>query len=318
MSKRFPIIMWSCLSIVVCIIIMASQVLFSSSEKAGSSGAAFVKIVPSARGVALGEAYCGIAENVEAISYNPAGLAKSDKIEILTNYNVYFQDVSYGHVALGIPVANVGSIGLAVSYLGVFGMERRSAAGEEEPQGTFGATGIVGTLSYARGVMDKLLLGLSLKLISYAIEESNASSFAADLGALYKISDSLSIGLSAQNLGTPVKFYVQEDKLPWQVKLGLGYKPINSCILGLDVNVPRDNNINFGIGGEYVISAGESISIPLRIGYSTGLISSLGALAGLRAGLGVEYKKLVALNFTFQPAGEQLGNVFRIAILLKL
>jgi len=303
---------------VITIVVASQQLLFSGSEKVGSSGAAFVKILPSARGTALGEAYCGIAENVEAISYNPAGLAQNDKIEILTNYNIYFQDISYGHIAFGMPVANIGSVGLAVSYLGVSGMERRSVAGEEEPQGTFGATGIVGTLSYARSVVDKLSLGINLKLISYAIDDSNASAFAVDLGALYKISDSISVGLSGQNFGTTVKFYSQEDKLPWQVKLGLGYKPVNKCVLGLDVNIPRDSNISCGIGGEYTISAGEYISIPLRVGYSTSLINSLGALAGLRAGVGVEYKSLAALNFTFQPAGEQLGNIFRIAILLKL
>src|SRR5207302_10246043 len=44
-------------------------------NQVGTSGAAFLKIGPGARPAAMGEAFTGVADDIHAIYWNPAGLA---------------------------------------------------------------------------------------------------------------------------------------------------------------------------------------------------------------------------------------------------
>ena len=57
---------------------LISQVVVSGWAKgAGSTAAAFLKIGASGRAVGMGEAFCGVADGVDAIYWNPGGLAQT-------------------------------------------------------------------------------------------------------------------------------------------------------------------------------------------------------------------------------------------------
>src|SRR5262245_6154523 len=55
--------------------LLASGSSLLASGKAGTSGAAFLKIGTGARATALGEAVTAVVDDVNAVSWNPAGLA---------------------------------------------------------------------------------------------------------------------------------------------------------------------------------------------------------------------------------------------------
>jgi hypothetical protein len=64
----------------LCAIISAALFCTSASnaQKVGSTSMQFLKVMPSARATALGEAYSVWATGAEAVFWNPAGLARLD------------------------------------------------------------------------------------------------------------------------------------------------------------------------------------------------------------------------------------------------
>ena len=81
----------------------------------GTSSAAFLKIGVGARALGMGEAVATQAEDATAMFWNPAGLAKIERMQILLNHYDYLADMSFEFAGIAIPVRNVGSFGLFFS-----------------------------------------------------------------------------------------------------------------------------------------------------------------------------------------------------------
>lgn len=290
-----------------------SAVICVHAGGVGTTGAQFLKIGLGARPVAMGGVYAGIADDVNAIYWNPAGLAQVSGKELIAQHIVWFQEISYEYVAYAHNCGKLGTAGLMVNYLYMDDLERRTGD-SPEPIDTFKASDLAISLAFGRKLNDKLSLGASVKYISQKIDTSDASGIAVDLGGLYKLSDKLSLGLAVQNLGTKMKFESEADPIPLNIKIGAGYK-LNNLTLGVDVNYPTDNDINFALGAEYALKLG-GISLPLRVGYNTKNISDLDSLAGLGAGLGIGVSKF-AFDFAWVPYGD-LGQTYRVALKIKL
>jgi len=280
----------------------------------GTTGAQFLKIGLGARPVAMGSVYTGIADDVNAIYWNPAGLAQISGKELTTQHIAWFQDINYEYIGYAHNLGNLGTAGIMVNYLYIDDLEKRTYD-TDTPDGYFKASDLAVSLAGGRKLNEKLSLGANLKYIRQQIDIEKAEGFAFDLGGLYNVNDKLKIGLAIQNLGTEIKFVSEGDPLPLNIKLGAGYKLLNDQLtLGLDVNYPIDNEINFALGAEYALKLG-GISLPLRVGYNTKVISDLGALAGLGTGLGIGINRL-AFDFAWVPYGD-LGHTFRVALKMK-
>ena len=63
--------------ITISIIILFSHIAFAGT---GTSGAQFLQIGAGVRAISMGNAYVGLAEGIESIYWNPAGLAKMEPI----------------------------------------------------------------------------------------------------------------------------------------------------------------------------------------------------------------------------------------------
>jgi outer membrane protein OmpA-like peptidoglycan-associated protein/flagellar hook assembly protein FlgD len=87
----------------------------------GAAQAYFEGLRPCTRAVGMGEAFTGIADDANAIYYNPAGLGLLDKIQVPTSYNKVFGGLDLGGIyqtyfAAAGPVPRhewLGSFGLA-------------------------------------------------------------------------------------------------------------------------------------------------------------------------------------------------------------
>lgn len=308
-----PIKKWAGLGMTLCVIcVLLSAVICVHAGGVGTTGAQFLKIGLGARPVAMGGVYAGIADDVNAIYWNPAGLAQVSGKEFTAQHIVWFQSINYEYIGYAHNLGNLGTAGVMVNYLYMDDLEGYDA--NENPTGNFKASDLAISLAGGRKINDKLSLGCNLKFISQTIDTEKASGFGIDLGGLYKVNDKLKLGLAVQNLGTKIKFVSEADPLPLNIKIGAGYK-LNNLILGLDVNYPTDNKINFAVGAEYASKLG-NISLPLRVGYNTKVTSDLGSLAGLGAGLGIGVNKF-AFDFAWVPYGD-LGQTYRLALKVKL
>ncbi len=71
-----------------------------------------------ARALGMGRAFTGLADDVAAIYYNPAGLAQQNPFQISLMHVTLFYDTMYDFAAASYPVSGIGTFGLAYIRLG--------------------------------------------------------------------------------------------------------------------------------------------------------------------------------------------------------
>lgn len=229
---------------------------------AATTGFDFLKLGVGARPLALGEAYVALADDINAIYWNPAGLVQLRRQEAGFTYNRWFEDIGYYFFGYS-HLFNDSVFALSVYYLGAENIEGSDDA--SNPTGEFSVYDLAFAFSYSRKLTDKLSTGLNLKFISEKLENEDANAFAFDLGALYKTGiPNLVLGLNIQNVGTKIRFITQSASLPLNWKFGLAYNlfPTYPVILTLDANKSENRDIYFGLGAEWWLGN----NLALRIG----------------------------------------------------
>ena len=75
----------------------------ASDAKTGTSGAQFLKIGAGARPTAMGDAYTAIADDVNAVYFNPAGLTQLPAAQITAMQTQWFEGLDYAFGAFALP-----------------------------------------------------------------------------------------------------------------------------------------------------------------------------------------------------------------------
>ena len=279
---------------------------------AGSQAAPWLKLSNNARSTAMGSAGVAVADDVNASSLNPAGLAQLKGQEVAFMHHAYIMDSAIEHLAYGLsPLQGLG-LAVSVDYLN-FGVVDKyvidSASNQLKAAGSFSPTGYHVDLGvgYAFG---SLSTGLNAKMLGQTFESSGSSAFAADLGVLWK-NNAFSLGAALQNLGSQL----DGSNLPMGVRAGAAYKlglgaGNDSLTAAADADVPSADSAatSFGGGLEY---AGQDL-YALRAGYK---VAGNGGAGGFTVGAGIQYN-IVHLDYAFSSVGV-LGNSNQISALLK-
>ncbi len=247
----------------------------------GTGAADFLKLAPNARAVALGNAYVAVADEANAIYWNPAGLGQLKSKEFTASYLSYLESINYGFLGFVYPRKS-GACAIGINYLNtsierVRELDASLGQAVYQEDGTYTAGALTLILSYGREIFSNLSLGLSLKVINEKLDDSAANAYALDLGGLWKLSR-MKIGFAVQNIGTKLK----DDPLPINFRLGGTYSLLQDKLLtALALNYSLDKDFRAGIGLEYLLKQ----SFPLRLGYEYG-----NDLAGLTCGLGFKFR----------------------------
>jgi hypothetical protein len=314
------------LFITFLLIVSPSSAEIFSKQRAGTTGATFLKIEAGARPVAMGGAFVAVADDANTTYWNPAGLAQIEEREITAMHNEWLEDIRYEFLGYAQPIKSEGraqGFGVSVMCLYMSGLESRTKE-TIEPEGTFGAYDIAVAGAYACEVGKGVSIGANIKLIQQKIEDETAWSGAVDLGLLYKQPSprgELRLGFAVQNIGPGIKFIKESDPLPLNIKAGIAktfeLRSIKSEVtLAFDVNAPIDNVPNGHFGVEFVYQKMKDIELAGRIGYKTNTISDLNVLSGLSAGVGFVWKR-IGIDYVWVPYGD-LGNTHRISLTIKL
>jgi len=282
-----------------------------SDHDTGTAGAQFLKLGSGARASAMGNAYSGVADDASAVYWNPAGLNQINEKCISVTHSIMFEDIYYDWVSCVSPLKGGGVLGIGVQYLSYGKIMGTDLYGNDLSNFRPNDLAVIGSYGFKAG---NVMFGLSGKYISSQIMKS-AVAYAADVGAMYKISDDrMSFGLAVQNLGGKIKFKEAGDKLPLNIKLGGAYKIKENWIVAADANEPVDGKIYFCAGTEYRYNVAEDVSLAGRAGYNTSTRDT-GGLSGLTGGLGAVFAKY-DIDYSFSPFGD-LGNIHRITFGLK-
>ncbi|HPG31548.1 MAG TPA: PorV/PorQ family protein [bacterium] len=228
---------------------VAAAIVLSTANGycAGTTGAQFLQIGIGAKPVSLGGAYTAAAEDVYGLYWNPAGIAFLNKSELTIQHNEWIEDVTYDFAGYAAKIIDKNYIGIAVYHLSSGDIEGRDLLGNKS--GDYKSTDSAMSLTWTLKPENKFALGFTGKYIKQKIDDSSASSIAADAGIKILCSEEFSFGISLLNFGQKLKFESQENKLPFTMRSGVSYKN-QSLLLSLDVVKVRDEDASVSFGAE--------------------------------------------------------------------
>jgi hypothetical protein len=179
-----------------------------SPGRIGTGGADEMRLAVGVRSVGLGGADLGSVAGVEALFYNPAGIAlAASPTEVMLSYTRLIADMDLNYVAVAQKMGNVGTLGLSVKALSVGDIERTL---ESAPEGTgeiFSPTFAVIGLTFGRELTDRVTFGGTVSYLSEHILQENAHGVAFDFGFQYDTDyRGLRLGLSMKNIGPSAEF----------------------------------------------------------------------------------------------------------------
>jgi len=262
----------------------------------------------------MGEAFVAVADDINALYWNPSGLSLSEGKQVIFTHTEWFQAIRYEYLAYCQPALG-GTIGTGITYLYITDIERRDLAGTLLGT-TVPANDLAIAVSYAKTLSERLNLGGTVKIINQQLDDKSALGIAADLGMQYKLNkEGLVMGLALQNMGYEAPFITEVSYLPMNLKAGIANKTADSKFtLATDLNYSILDSIwAVGAGIEYWVHPVFAIRAGYK--YNSAINNTLGALAGLTCGAGFKIG-ILGIDYALVPYGD-LGYTHRISLLAK-
>ena len=282
--------------------------LVSTAANAAQTGAQFLKIDTDARLSGMASAGVASALGVNALSYNPAGLAAMTGPEAAFSHSQWLMDSTHDFIGFGMPVKKM-VLALGVTRLSNGKMEGRA----DDGSAAGGYSAYDQAVSLGFGFKN---VGGAVKYIQSSIAGVRAQAFAVDLGAKRKLSGlPVTLGIGVQNLGTGIKYLSQRDNLPLSVNAGFTFMALPGMGLSLDVKrLVYDKQTVFSAGTEYAMMFGGA-GFALRGGYGLTGLTQNSEKSGLSVGAGVMALG-AQLDYAVSPE-TGLGSVQRITLKKK-
>ncbi|MDZ4182782.1 MAG: PorV/PorQ family protein [Candidatus Cloacimonadaceae bacterium] len=264
------------------------------NESAGTTGFSALKIVYSARAMALGQALTGIAENPDGLHFNPAAVIRLENSEIGSTYMNYFMDAQGGQVQYLMPRNKFIGWGFFMKYLNLGEMERTDvdASGNLIESGeTFGAYNFIAGATMSRYISDAIDVGGTIKVIYDQIDDTSAAAMLLDIGVIHHpANEKVKVGVSARNIGRQISYYSDSEyseRLPLTFAAGLSYRFNERYFAMLDFSKASGENFAAKMGLEYNLTP----DLQLRGGFRSNAADwnnggGLGLTSGISLGAG--------------------------------
>jgi hypothetical protein len=252
-------------------------------DKSGTAGASQLLIPVGAVSIALGGAGLATSTGVEAMYWNPAGLARQENgTDLMFSHMTYLADINVEYAGVSTRVGSLGHLGLSLKSLVVGSIPVTT---EDAPDGTgetASPTFVVVGGTFSRQVSEKIFVGITTNIIYESMDRVSASGVAFSAGVQYLGLggiEGLSLGVAVKNVGpglkydgsgllrnadigdasrgiSPVKIQAAQAELPSTIEFGLGYtfNPSDRNTLRFS-SVFQNNNYSedeYRFGGEYL------------------------------------------------------------------
>ncbi len=283
------------------LIIMFSGIAYASGS--GTNAGRILSFGIGARQIGMGESFVGIADDINTIHWNPAGLALIRHRAVSFMYVPSILDTYYGYIG-GVCPLKIGTAGFSIVTLQGGDLEVNYDDGSSK---TIKAQqDYVLTLSFAGKMRGGILAGGNIKVINSTLaEDYKATAFAGDVGFLAGImrNNLLTAGIVIQNLGTKLKYLEVAQQLPVTYKAGLGSKitleKIHTVQASLDTIITSDDETKINTGIEWTYNK----LISIRGGYKF-------KEQAWTVGIGLSYTlKGTSSNYNLDYAFGMLGDI---------
>ncbi len=268
-----------------------------------TSGADFLLVVPGARPAGVGQAFTALADDINALNFNPAGLAQIQSPEIGYDRYQYVSDISYDFIGAAYPLGQPGAV--ALGFLDSQTQPFNSTPDPNAPLGTYSDMAFLG--AYARTV-GPFQLGGTLKLILRQIGDAQGTGFLGDLGTRFQVWPGLVLGASMQNIGA-IQILNEQSATPTLARLGVAWRCLSSPLHTIDLAMDGDYSLNtqalqLGWGAEYWYQS----LFALRAGFVGNSEEE-----GMAFGAGVKYWGF-QLDYAYEPLSV-LGDTQRLSLM---
>jgi len=191
----------------ILLVASLSPATAGNERRIGTSGAQELRIPVGARGTALGGAILADVQGIEAIYWNPAGLAYLENTEAVFSHQPYLAEINVNFVGVAHTIEGLGTIGAAAKIVSIGDMEETT---EDQPDGTgrvYGPSLSVISMSFSRILTNRVSFGITGKFIYERIFEVSASGIAFDAGVIYDPGwNGIKMGMALKDYGPQMKF----------------------------------------------------------------------------------------------------------------
>jgi len=298
------------------------------SAQAGRAGS-FLRMGMGARAKAMGGAYSAVARGVESNFYNPAGLPRLEKKEILLSYRFLSLDRQFSALGIAMPVrpkvsssgksAINGGISLAWIRAGVDDIEGRTSDGVKFNNDLSNSENAF-IFSFGLLPVSNLSVGLTVKVLwnrfpDLGVENKTVSAKGVgfDFGLLYRFSEDVFFSAVVKEANNQYKWSTQDL---YDLDGTDSIEPLPKVSrFGVFAKVPRLKKLWFSIDLEQIFRESflkDRMDQRVHVGLESMLVENIALRAGyddgsITAGAGYRFPlfgKLGELNYAYVSPGE--------------
>jgi hypothetical protein len=204
------------------------------------------------RTIAMGKTFTGLADDQEAIYYNPAGLTQLLTHNIKASHLLLY-GAQLNYLGYAIPTKRYGSLSLGIINLGASGIDSRDTLLNQYQ--TFGFTQNCFIFTYAYQPFRLFSFGANFKLMTSKIAQYGAVGMGGDLGLFFFPRGDITFGIACQNIfGPRLTHYEETETVPLTFRGGSAIKLYNGrVIIAVDVvkNILEYTSVEPHVGVEF-------------------------------------------------------------------
>jgi hypothetical protein len=176
----------------------------------GTTAAPVLRVAAGARPEALGGAYAAVADDLNALFWNPAGLAGLTSVEVGAMYTAWFAGTGFQVLGGAAPAGRAGTVAGAGSLMDYGSVPRTTATADGLYGGVSGrasAMDAFATVGWGRRVaalphFGEIAVGVSGQVLSQRLAGTGRTGGGVSAGALLRLPlRGVSVGLVADHLG---------------------------------------------------------------------------------------------------------------------
>ncbi len=298
---------------------------FASIKKIAQSKMQFIKISPSARAAALGDAFTSYAGDPNAIFYNPAGMAFVEGVHVIFNNNSWIADIRHLSAAISYNNDVLGTFTLSLIAMD-YGEFQRTIVDEHawtgyQELGSFSVSEYAVGFGYANKITNRLSLGGQIKYLYHDLgavqsfayigtefEEQKTSTyvdgiFAFDFGTYYNTEiKGITISMAMQNFANqplPLMFRygmsVELNEIFFQSAKDHRLRLSGDILQSKDYGEGYQLGLEYGLFGSYFLRAGYKLTTATDEDISFGLGTNL-SMKGLEIQIDYSYSNFGVLK----------------------
>lgn len=278
----------------------------NTEPEIGEAGGAapYLKTGVGPRALAMGSAFTSVADDSSAAYWNPAGIAFMEDIQLGFVYTKMSLDRDYNYANATLP--NLWHSAISVIMSGVRDIQGYDS--RDYATGSFDEKNMALLVSFAPRLNDELGVGFNIKALQDKIESASSIGYGADMGAMLKPTNQLSIGLMLQDVYTTIKWENNySETVPMVGRIGVSY----------DIFAPQAKSYNLKLSMDVEKYAtmtrtrynfGTELNITDNLFLRTGIADNF-----LTAGFGVRYS-FIGLDYCYKMDKMKLAATNQVAL----